>query len=104
MAAPSDTGSSIVFVARRRKIGLKGRIRMRDHARSDRWIMVALMLYSLGIVSALLLTGVRIPQGGWSFPQIWPAQRETLLRNSVALTLDDGFYYFKIAQEIAHGA
>src|SRR5262245_58231531 len=104
MAAPSDAGSSIVFVARRRQIGLKGRARMHDHARSDRWIMVALMLYGLGIVSALLLTGVRIVYGGWSFPHIWPAQRDVLLRNCVALTLDDGFYYFKIAQQIAHGA
>lgn len=77
---------------------------MHDHARSDRWIMVALMLFSLGIVSALLLTGVQIVHGGWPFPQIWPAQRDALLRNCVALTLDDGFYYFKIAQQIAHGA
>jgi hypothetical protein len=77
---------------------------MCDQARSDRWIAVALMLYSLGIVGVLLLTGVQIVPGDWSLLQIWPIQRLALLRNCVALTLDDGFYYFKIAQQIAYGA
>jgi hypothetical protein len=51
---------------------------MDDHM-IDRWVMLALMLYSLGLVGALLMSGM-------------------------GLTYDDGFYYFKIAQQVAHGA
>ncbi len=46
---------------------------------SDRWIALALVLYTLGMTIWLLVNGVRV-------------------------TLEDGFYYFKIAQNIAQGA
>jgi len=46
---------------------------------SDHWIALALVLYTLSITIWLLVNGVRV-------------------------TLEDGFYYFKIAQNIAQGA
>jgi hypothetical protein len=51
---------------------------MRDRILDGR-IALALGLYSLGVVAALLVAGMRV-------------------------TYDDGFYYFKIAQQIASGA
>jgi hypothetical protein len=51
---------------------------MEDRA-LDRRMTLALMLYSMGLVVALLIAGVGV-------------------------TYDDGFYYFKIAQQVASGA
>src|SRR5579862_331595 len=49
------------------------------HRQADRWIASALATYSLGIVCALLTA-------------------------RVSVTLEDGYYYFKIAQNLASGA
>ena len=68
----------------------------------DRWVTSALVLYSLCVVGALLLTGVSL--GRAVAPWRWPGERPALLLNSVSLTYDDGFYYFKIAQQLASGA
>src|SRR5262245_53677693 len=51
---------------------------MRDAVRSDRWIVLSLMGYSLAVLVTLLVLGVQ-------------------------LTDDDGFYYFRIAQHLALG-
>ena len=45
----------------------------------DRWLAIGLLGYTLGIAGWLLLSGVRV-------------------------TLEDGFYYFKIAQQLAQGS
>ena len=48
-------------------------------ALSERWILLGLIFYVFGLAAWLLVNGVRV-------------------------TLEDGFYYFKIAQNIAQGA
>jgi hypothetical protein len=68
----------------------------------DRWVISALVLYSLCVVGALLLAGVSL--GRAVAPWRWPGEQPALLLNSVSLTYDDGFYYFKIAQHLASGA
>jgi len=68
----------------------------------DRWVIWALALYSLCVVGALLLAGVS--PGRVVAALRGPGEQPTLLLNSVSLTYDDGFYYFKIAQHLANGA
>jgi len=63
----------------------------------DRWVTWGLVLYTLAIAAALLLTGTH----SWSR---WTDLRAVLGMGSADITYDDGFYYLRIAQHIAHGA
>jgi hypothetical protein len=66
------------------------------------WLV--LVLYCLSIMAVLLLTGAPFAERGPTAQSYWAHLSPALLVNSVSLMYDDGFYYFKIAQQIAHGA
>jgi hypothetical protein len=65
----------------------------------DRLVAAALILCSVSLAGALLLNGVALGPAAFG-----PEQRAALTANAVSLTYDDGFYYFKVAQQLASGA
>lgn len=68
----------------------------------DHWVTGALVFYSLVVVAALVVTGAQF--AGVRAPSGWSATSAALFTGSANLTYDDGFYYLRIAQQIASGA
>lgn len=71
--------------------------------RRDRWTAAALVLYASAVATSLVLSGMHFVHSDGAVTS-WTALRRTFLSACAALTYDDGFYYLKIAENVARGA
>lgn len=68
----------------------------------DRRIGRAVALYALAIAAALVVSGMRLTAAQGSGLR-WSDVRAALGSSCATLTYDDGFYYLRIAENVAHG-